>query len=150
MSNLPIACTLGPAAVRARREDLLRGLVRRAEERIDLPNGYRVRFTPAKDLLSTIASVVDLERQCCRFLRFYLSVDPDDGPVWLEFRDRRERKSSSPACSTCDRHPADSPDGRWLGAQAGRANQRNHEEQGKCATCHEACSHAKKLRQGTD
>ena len=85
MSNLPIACTLGPAAVKARREDLLGGLVRRAEERIDLPNGYRIRFTPATDLLSTIASVVDLERQCCRFLRFHLTVDPDDGPIWLEF-----------------------------------------------------------------
>lgn len=34
MSNLPIVCTLGPAAVEARREDLLGGLVRRAEERI--------------------------------------------------------------------------------------------------------------------
>ena len=28
MTNLPIACTLGPAAVKARREDLLGGLVR--------------------------------------------------------------------------------------------------------------------------
>lgn len=85
MSNLPIACTLGPAAVKARREDLLGGLVRRAEERIDIPNGYRVRFTPAKDILATIASVVDLERQCCRFLRFHLMIDPDEGPIWLEF-----------------------------------------------------------------
>lgn len=74
MSNVPIACTLGPAAVEARREDLLGGLVRRAEERIDVPNGYRVRFTPAKDILATIASVVDLERQCCRFLRFHLTL----------------------------------------------------------------------------
>ena len=85
MSDLPIACTLGPAALKARREDLLGGLVRRAEERIDLPDGYRIRFTPANDVLSTIANVVDLERQCCRFLRFQLTVDPDGGPIWLEF-----------------------------------------------------------------
>ena len=85
MSELPIACTLGPAAIKARREDLLGGLVRRAEERLDVPNGYRVRFAPNNDLLPTIASVIEVERQCCRFLRFQVTVDPDEGPIWLEF-----------------------------------------------------------------
>lgn len=85
MSELPIACTLGPAALKARREDLLGGLVRRAEERLDVPNGYRVRFTPNNDVLPTIASVIEAERQCCRFLRFQVPVDPDGGPIWLEF-----------------------------------------------------------------
>ena len=85
MSNLPIACTLGPAALKARREDLLGGLVRRAEERVDLPTGYRVRFAPDGDILPTIATVVDTERQCCRFLTFQLTVEPDGGAIWLEF-----------------------------------------------------------------
>jgi hypothetical protein len=85
MSNLPIACTLGPAAVKARREDLLGGLVRRAEERLELSNGYRVRVAPAQEVLATIACVVDLERRCCRFLRFHITVEPDGGPIWLEF-----------------------------------------------------------------
>jgi hypothetical protein len=85
VANLPVACTLGPAALKARREDLLGGLVRRASERIDLPNGYRVRFEPAEDILSTIARVVEIERQCCRFLRFEVTVEPDNGPIWLQF-----------------------------------------------------------------
>ena len=85
MTNLPIACTLGPAALKARREDLLGGLVRRAEERLDAPNGYRVRFTPAEDILATVAKVIELERQCCRFLTFQVTVEPDEGPIWLEF-----------------------------------------------------------------
>ena len=85
MSNLPIACTLGPAALKARREDLLGSLVRRAEERLDLADGYRVRFTAADDALATIATVVDVERQCCRFLTFHVTVEPDGGPIWLEF-----------------------------------------------------------------
>lgn len=85
MSNLPIVCTLGPAAVKARREDLLGGLVRRAEERLDVPNGYRVRFRPADDVLATIATIVEVERQCCRFLTFQVTVEPDGGPIWLEF-----------------------------------------------------------------
>jgi hypothetical protein len=85
MSELPIACTLGPAAIKARREDLLGGLVRQAEERVDLPNGYRVRFKAQDGLLSMIANVVDTERQCCRFLRFQLTIEPDERSIWLEF-----------------------------------------------------------------
>jgi hypothetical protein len=85
MPNLPIACTLGAAAVKARREDLLGSLVRRAEERIELPDGYRIRFAAADDMLPAIAKVIELERQCCRFLTFEIRLEPDAGPIWLEF-----------------------------------------------------------------
>jgi hypothetical protein len=85
MSDLPIACTLGPAALKARREDLLGGLVRQAAERIDLPSGYRVRFDAEPGVLGTIASVIETERRCCRFLRFDLTVEPDERAIWLEF-----------------------------------------------------------------
>jgi hypothetical protein len=84
-SDPPVACTLGPAALKARREDLLGGLVRRADDRIDLPNGYRVRFDAKPGLLSTIAGVIDTERQCCRFLRFEVTVEPEERAVWVEF-----------------------------------------------------------------
>jgi hypothetical protein len=85
MTNLPIACTLGPDALKARREDLLGGLVRRAAERVELPHGYRLRFSPSDDILATIARIVDVERHCCRFLTFQVTVTADGGPVWLEF-----------------------------------------------------------------
>ena len=38
----------------------------------------------AKDTLALIANVVEAERQCCRFLRFGIQVEPDDGPVYLD------------------------------------------------------------------
>jgi hypothetical protein len=28
---------------------------------------------------------VEAERHCCRFLRFTITVEPDDGPVTLDF-----------------------------------------------------------------
>jgi hypothetical protein len=84
MSNLPIACTLGPAALKARREDLLGTLARRAEEWVDVPHGYRIRFAPGGDILITIASVLEAERQCCRFLTFQITAEADGGPIWLE------------------------------------------------------------------
>ena len=84
MAELPIACTLTPEALHARREGLLMELVRRAVRREDLANGLRLEFAPSGDTIASIARVVEAERHCCRFLRFGMTVEPDDGPVFLE------------------------------------------------------------------
>src|SRR2546427_10588586 len=84
LSDLPIAGTSAPAELQRRRAGLLPGLLARAMERIPVPDGYRWRFAPADDLLAAVASVIDAERRCCRFLRFVVAVEPDDGPISLE------------------------------------------------------------------
>jgi len=81
--DLPIACSLSPEAIRARRANLLPGLVRHADATERLPDGMRLRFTASTAALEAIASTIDAERQCCRFLRFALTIEPDAGPVWL-------------------------------------------------------------------
>jgi hypothetical protein len=75
---------LDPAALKARREGLLSDLLRRAEERQELAAGHRLRFAATEDTLTAIVRTVEAERQCCRFLRFQLTVEPDGGPIWLE------------------------------------------------------------------
>ena len=67
MDDLPIACTLSPAALKARKEGLLNALIQRADERVELPDGYRLRFAAEDDVIALIARAVDTERQCCRF-----------------------------------------------------------------------------------
>lgn len=84
MTELPVVCTLTPDALRARRSGLLSDLLRRADAREDLPEGLRLRFAPTAETLATIASAVEAERHCCRFLRFEITVEPDGGPVLLE------------------------------------------------------------------
>ena len=84
MTDLPIVCTLTPAALRARRDNLLGHLLQRADDRQDLADGYRVCFSSTDDVLRVIARTVEVERQCCRFLRFQMTVEPDDGPIWLD------------------------------------------------------------------
>ena len=84
MHELPIACTLTPEALRARREGLLMGLVRRAEHRQDLLEGLRLQFAPSGETIALIAQAVDAERHCCRFLRFGITIEPDGGPVFLD------------------------------------------------------------------
>jgi hypothetical protein len=83
MKELPIACTLTPRDMAARANTLLPELLSRAQEHQDLPDGFRLRFEATSDTLQQITAVIDAERQCCRFLRFQLTVEPDEGPIWL-------------------------------------------------------------------
>ena len=84
MTDLPVACTLGPGALKARREGLLTELLQRAEQIQELSDGYCLRFAASDDVLVRLARAIDAERQCCRFLRFHLTVEPDEGPVVVE------------------------------------------------------------------
>ena len=84
MPDLPIACTLTPEAIHTRRAGLLPGLLERAEAREPLPDGYRARFAATGDILTSIAQTIDAERQCCRFLRFVIAVEPDAGAITLD------------------------------------------------------------------
>jgi hypothetical protein len=84
MTDLPIACTLTPDALRTRRAGLLSDLLQRAEAREYLPEGLRLRFVPTGETLAAIARAVEAERHCCRFLRFGITVEPDGGPIFLE------------------------------------------------------------------
>jgi hypothetical protein len=84
MADVPIACTLSPDALQARRQGLLSDLLRRAQSHEFTADGLRVVFAPDGEALATIAQVVDAERLCCRFLRFVITVAPDGGPIALE------------------------------------------------------------------
>jgi hypothetical protein len=84
MSELPIVCTLSPDALVARRQGLLALLLQHSAARELLPDGLRLRFVPSRETLSRIAEAVDAERHCCRFLRFTLTVEPDEGPFTLD------------------------------------------------------------------
>jgi hypothetical protein len=84
MADVPIACTLSPDALQARREGLLADLLQRAERHEVTADGLLLRFSPVAETIASIARVVEAERHCCRFLRFVITVEPDGGPVSLE------------------------------------------------------------------
>jgi hypothetical protein len=79
--GLPVVCTLTPDTMATRKAGLLSGLVQRAEGTEQTADGIRLRLPP--DALSAVLSTVEAERQCCRFLRFDITVEPDGGPIWL-------------------------------------------------------------------
>jgi len=84
MTEHPIVCTLSPADLRQRRDQLLPGLIERAESRDPIAGGIRLRFAASSEVMGEILRMIDAERQCCRFLRFHFIVEPDLGPLWLE------------------------------------------------------------------
>ena len=81
MAELPVVCTLTPETLAARKTELLPALMRRVEHREVTSDGVRLRF--AADALREIVDVIEAERRCCRFLRFEILVEPDEGPIWL-------------------------------------------------------------------
>lgn len=81
-TNLPVACTLTPGQMKARRDGLLRQVGQSILETQERANGFASRFPPEQ--FEVLAQVIALERHCCAFLRFTLTLEPGGGPLWLE------------------------------------------------------------------
>jgi hypothetical protein len=83
MAEVPVACSLTEPELAARRAGVLGDVRRRALEARWRADGVRLRFPAEAETLSLLDAFVDLERRCCAFLRFELTVEPGGGPVWL-------------------------------------------------------------------
>jgi hypothetical protein len=84
MDDLPIVCTLQPGELNARAAQLLPGIALLATKRVSIEHGWRLQFNASSEVLTAVIGAIDAERQCCRFLRFRLVVEPDGGPVLLD------------------------------------------------------------------
>ena len=83
-SGLPIACSLTAAELQERRSTVLQRVRRAVLEVRELEDGYLYIFPSAGEWVSELANLIDLERQCCPFLQFRITVAPNNGPLSLE------------------------------------------------------------------
>jgi len=83
-SPCEVACTLPPLEMRKRRAEVLDAIKGHVQEQKELPDGYALRFDGDAQRLEDVVRLIGLERACCSFLRFRLSVEPQNGPLWLE------------------------------------------------------------------
>jgi len=84
-SHLPVACTLSGPDLAKRRTGLFTDLARRRQEVRRLAEGIALRYSSEQGgTLALLGEFIQLERQCCPFLRFQLTVEPGGGPIWLE------------------------------------------------------------------
>ena len=81
--STPIACSLSEPELRARRDELRRAFTGAIASVDELPDGYRLVFTPSDGVLATVARFVELERVCCPFLTFTLTAAAEQGEVSL-------------------------------------------------------------------
>ena len=84
MEDLPIGCTLTDDALRARKSGLLAQIATLATKRAKLTADYRLEFPATSEALTRITAMIDAERQCCRCLRFTLTVESNLGAIALE------------------------------------------------------------------
>jgi hypothetical protein len=78
------ACGLSPEQLQQRRQVLIPGLLKCADQVTDLDDGFRLRFAYRDGLLAELARVIEQEQTCCSFLRFRLSIEPSAGPITFE------------------------------------------------------------------
>ena len=76
-----LACTLTTAELQARRAGIIRRLREAAETKKELKDGWSFRFSDGQ--ADDLFEFVKLERQCCTFLKFSLTFEPANGPIWL-------------------------------------------------------------------
>lgn len=90
----PVACSLLDSELQGRRRDVLQKVRREVSAVKELENGFTYCF-PLDGTDGTrireLAEMVELERHCCPFLKFSITVEPGNGLVWLEMDNRATR-----------------------------------------------------------
>ena len=84
MADHPIVCTLRPGELNARASEMFPGIVALSTSRAWIENGFHLEFSATVEALNAVVMMINAERQCCRFLRFQLTVEPDEGPLILD------------------------------------------------------------------
>lgn len=90
--NIPIVCTLNEAE-REQRRKVFQKVRTHVQEVKSLDDGYAFRFKADEDTFDELIRLIRLERRCCQFLQFSLTVEPNTGPVWLEITGQGETKN---------------------------------------------------------
>lgn len=83
MNTLPIACTLTDAEFQQRRAWVIQRIQEQIQRLKPLDAGYAFQFAADEAVLEDVFRLIQLERQCCPFLQFDLTLEPDHGPVRL-------------------------------------------------------------------
>jgi hypothetical protein len=86
----PFACEMNALTPkqRQRHSELLHELMASQHEIVELPDGYSLRFSATPQLFQSLAEFVVYEHLCCPFFDLDLSLERENGPLWLRLRGR--------------------------------------------------------------
>ncbi|HTK37746.1 MAG TPA: hypothetical protein VL325_04575 [Pyrinomonadaceae bacterium] len=89
---IPVVCNLTEAELRERREKYLRKMVESLVASEDLDDGTRFQFRIGDSTLSDLAEITNLERKCCPFLSFKITIDSGSDLISLDMTGPGETK----------------------------------------------------------
>lgn len=82
-ADTPIACCLSDAELRQREATLIAQFKSAITTTEELADGYVFRIPGDKKSLAVVSDVILAERECCPFLKFDLTAEPNLGPLTL-------------------------------------------------------------------
>ena len=82
-SDIPIACMLSGPELREREKTVLKAFGAYVRKVTARPDGYTIEVAATDEGIAAAMALIQVERLCCPFLRFDLTVEPEAGPVQL-------------------------------------------------------------------
>ena len=92
--EIPIACSLTDNELRERRKKVLNKIAALLIDSRELPDGFRYRFSIDDSILQNLITVINLERKCCPFLNFKLSLEAGEDFASLDLTGRQGAKET--------------------------------------------------------
>lgn len=82
-ANIPVACTLSDPERREREAILIAQFRSTVISITELADGYAFQLSSGKDSLTLVSELMIAERECCPFLTFQLTAEPNTGTLTL-------------------------------------------------------------------
>jgi hypothetical protein len=83
MTEIPVACTLSAAQIQERERTVFTELRQHARRVTERGDGYAIELAPTDEAIAAATTLIQLERRCCPFLCFTLTVAPGGALVEL-------------------------------------------------------------------
>lgn len=91
--KIALACKLTDKDQIKRMNELHQTLFKQVSRAVEHPNSYELVFEKsANAFIGELAEFIKFERLCCPWLVFHLTVQPEEGPIFLEMGDSAETK----------------------------------------------------------
>lgn len=91
--KIALTCKLTNRDQIRRMNELHQNLFKKVTRTIEHPNSYELMFEKSDDtIIGDLAEFIKFERQCCPWLVFHLTFQPEEGPISLIMGDSEETK----------------------------------------------------------
>ncbi|MEZ0612368.1 hypothetical protein ACAW74_27915 [Fibrella sp. WM1] len=91
--KIALACKLTDRDQIKRMNELHQTLFKKVARTVEHPNSYELVFNQSDDAtLADLTEFIRFERQCCPWLVFHLTCQPEQGPISLEMGNSAETK----------------------------------------------------------